>query len=70
MRKRERDSVHVGKVTVNVGKKEREGERKTERLHPKQKRVKWVRVADESERVSEIKRQGWFTCLKSDSERG
>ena len=53
-------------MTVNVGKKEREGERKTERLHPKQKRVKWVRVADESER----KRRGWFTCLKSDSERG
>ena len=38
-------------MTVNVGKKEREG--KTERLHPKQKRVKCVRVADESERVSE-----------------
>ena len=46
MRKRERDSVHV-QVTVNMGKKEREGERNTERLHPKQKRVKWVRVADE-----------------------
>ena len=57
-------------MTVNVRKKEREGERKTERLHPKQKRVKWVRVADESERVSEIKRRGWSTCLKSDSERG
>ena len=57
-------------MTVNVGKKEREGERKTERLHPKQKRVKWVRVADESERVNEVKRRGWFTCLKSDSERG
>ena len=57
-------------MTVNVGKKEREGERKTERLHPKQKRAKWVRVADESERVSEIKRRGWLTCLKSDSERG
>ena len=57
-------------MTVNVGKKEREGERKTESLHPKQKRVKWVRVVDESERVSEIKRRGWFTCLKSDSERG
>ena len=61
-------------MTVNVGKKERErgreGERKTERLHSKQKRVKWVRVADESKRVSEIKRRGWFTCLKSDSERG
>ena len=41
-------------MTVNIGKKEREGERKTERLLPKQKRVKWVRVADESERVSEI----------------
>ena len=41
-------------MTVNVGKKEREGESKTERLHPKQKRVKWVRVVDESERVSEI----------------
>ena len=27
--------------------KEREGERKTEWLHPKQKRVKWVRVPDE-----------------------
>ena len=59
-----------------MGKKERgrEGERKTERLHPKQKRVKWVRVADERkrerERVSEIKRQGWFTCLESDSECG
>ena len=51
-----------------MGKKERE--RKTERLHPKQKRVKWVRVADESERVSKIKRRGWLTCLKSDSERG
>ena len=57
-------------MTVNVGKKERGRERKTERLHPKQKRVKWVRVADESERVSERKRRGWFTCLKSDSERG
>ena len=55
-------------MTVNVGKKEREGERKTERSHPKQKRVKWVMVADESERVSEIKRRGWSTCLKSDSE--
>ena len=53
-------------------KKERqgEGERKTESLLPKQKRVKWVRVAGESERVSERKKRGWFTCLKSDSERG
>ena len=45
-------------MTVNVGKIEREGERKTDRLHPKQKRVKWMRVADESKRVSEIKRRG------------
>ena len=57
-------------MPVNVGKKEREGERKTERLHPKQKSVKWVRVVDESDRVSKIKRRGWFTCLKSDSKRG
>ena len=49
---------------------EREGERKTERLHPKQKGVTWVKVADESERVSERERRGWFICLKSDSERG
>ena len=47
-----------------------EGERKTERLRPKQKRVKWVRVAGESERVSERKRRGWFRCLKTDIERG
>ena len=57
-------------MTVNVGKKEREGERKTEKLHPKQKRGKWVRVVDESETMSEKKRRGWFTCLKSESERG
>ena len=50
--------------------REREGERKTERLRPKQKKVKWVRVAGESERVSERKGRGWFRCLKSDSERG
>ena len=57
-------------MNVNVGKKEREGERKTERLHPKQQRVKCVKMADESERMSERKRRGWFTCVKSDSERG
>ena len=39
-------------------KKDREGERKTARLRPKQKTVKWVRVAGESERVSERKRRG------------
>ena len=38
--------------------KEREGERKTERWHSKQKRVKWVRVADESEREREREREG------------
>ena len=48
----------------------RRRERERERLRPKQKRVKWVRVAGESERVSERKRRGWFTCLKSDSEPG
>ena len=32
-------------------KKERDGERKTDRLHSKQKRVKWVRVADERVRM-------------------
>ena len=60
-------------MTVNVAderEREREGERKTERLRPKQKRVKWVRVAGESERVNERTRQGWCTCLKSESERG
>ena len=44
-------------MTVNIGKKETEGERKTERLHPKQKRVKWVRVADERERESEREKE-------------
>ena len=54
-------------MTVNVAEeREGEGERKTERLRPKQKRVKWVRVAGESERVSERKRRGWFRCLKSE----
>ena len=38
--------------------RKREGERERQRLHPKHKRVKWVRVADESERMSEIKRRG------------
>ena len=57
-------------MTVNVAEKKSEGEGKTERLRPKQKRIKWVRVAGESERVRERKRRGWFTCLKSDSERG
>ena len=60
-------------MTVNVAEeRERvgEGERKTERLRPKQKRVKWVRVAGESERVSERKRRGWFRCLKTDIELG
>ena len=64
-------------MTVNVAEereREREGdgkgERKTERLGPKQKTVKWVGVAGESERGSERKRRGWFTCMKSDNERG
>ena len=35
-------------------------------MRPKQKRVKWVTVGDESERVSERKKWGWFTCLKSE----
>ena len=70
-KERERGIVYMfEKGQLTWVKKEREGERKTERWHPKQKRVKWVKVADESERGSEIKRQGWFTCLKSDSERG
>ena len=56
-------------MTVNVA-EERERGREKERLHPKQERVKWVRVAGESERVSERKRRGWLTCLKSNSERG
>ena len=43
-----------------------EGERKRERLRPNQKRVKWVRVAGESDK----KRRGSFTGVKSDSERG
>ena len=56
-------------MTVNVAEEREggEGERKAESLRPKQKRIKWVRVACESERVSERKRRG---CLKSDSERG
>ena len=70
-REKERAIVYMfEKWRLTWLKKEREGERKTERLRLKQKRVKWVRVAGESERVSERKRRGWFTCLKSDSERG
>ena len=54
MRKRERGIMYIfEKLLLTWGRKrEREGERKTERLHPKQKRVKWVSVVYESDRVS------------------
>ena len=62
-RERERIEIEIEKE------KEREREvgshhkrvrdaRKTERLRPKQKTVKWVRVAGESERVIDRKRRG------------
>ena len=46
-REREKESVHVWKVTVNMAEERERGRgRDTERLYPQQKRIKWVSVRE------------------------